>query len=90
MQVRARSGREEGSHTVGRGDLHSVPHLGPQGKRKVYPKSFFRQHRKGLESAGDRLEDRDTAEGVRFVLADERRPQELAQVAKALTCCAPI
>src|SRR5438034_6952529 len=25
---------------------------------------------------------RDTAEGVRFVLADERRPQELARVAR--------
>ena len=36
-----------------RGDLHSVPHVGPQGKREGDPQSFFQQHGNCAEGSGE-------------------------------------
>ena len=41
------------AHTAGRGDLHSVSHFGPQGKRESDPKPLFQQHGNRAEGPGE-------------------------------------
>ena len=49
----ARSGSKEGGHSAGRGDIHSVPHLGTQGKREGDPQPVFQQHGNLPERPGE-------------------------------------
>src|SRR5580658_9064500 len=52
-RVRPEVGSEEGGHSAGRGDIHSVSHLGSPGKRKGDPESFFQQHGNRAERSGE-------------------------------------
>ena len=58
----ARSGGETGGHSAGRGDLHPVPHGGPQGKGEGHPKTIFHPHGRRLEALAEDHRD-GTAEG---------------------------
>src|SRR5256886_1656933 len=48
----ARSGSKEGSHSAGRGNLHSLSHGGSSGKRESHPGAFLLPDGRGSEAPG--------------------------------------